>query len=218
VKQTPAPPTIRNSGLSVLVKRGGRPYGRRSTDFEPHRGWRPTLIVLLAVAILDWTVKAVVVATVPLGEFVEIWEGRVAIWHVKNPEMVLGLWGSLPLGGRKTIAVVASLLAFVLLFEVVSRGHRLPPNRRPWAWMFVGAAFGGMLGNLGERALHWGVTDYLSFAWGDLWLPPGNVADLALFGSMPLAVVVIVFELQARNRRRDRRGPASASGHSRSSD
>ena len=64
-----------------------------------------------------------------------------------------------------------------------------------------------MLGNLGERAVHWGVTDYLSFRWGDLWLPPGNVADLALFLSSPSPALVIAFELRGP-RRSGGRGPA----------
>lgn len=177
-------------------------YGRRSTDHQPLHGWRPALLILAAVAALDWITKAAIAARVPLDGFVEVWEGRVAFWHVKNPEMALGLWGNLPLGARQAIAATSAVVAFVLLFEVVARGHRLPPHRRPWAWAFVGTAFGGILGNLGERAFHWNVTDYLSFAWGHLWLPPGNVADLALLASVPLALAVIVFELQARRQRR----------------
>jgi lipoprotein signal peptidase len=184
--------------------RGSRPFGRRRSDHEPKRGWMPALAILLGVAVLDWTAKLAVAATVPLEHFVEVWEGRVAIWHVRNPEMILGLWGNLPLGGRKAIAAVAGLLALLMISEIVTRGHRLPPHRRIWAWIFVGTAFGGILGNLGERAVHWWVTDYLSFAWGDIWLPPGNIADIALFLSIPLAVVVIVFELQARAQRRPR--------------
>jgi lipoprotein signal peptidase len=207
------------SGWRLFRKR--TPYGRRRTDHEPQRGWIPALVLVLCIAALDWAVKLAVAATVPLGEFVEVWQGRVAIWHVRNPEMILGLWGNLPLEGRKAIALVAGLLALLIISEIVSRGHRLPAHRRIWAWIFVGTAFGGILGNLGERAVHWGVTDYLSFAWGDIWLPPGNVADIALFLSIPLVVPVIVFELQARSQRRpqpragDRRGipgPAASAG------
>jgi lipoprotein signal peptidase len=58
-----------------------------------------------------------------------------------------------------------------------------------------------MLGNLGERVVHWGVTDYISFRWGNYWLPPGNIADIALFLSMPLCVPVIVFEMIGRSKR-----------------
>ncbi|HET8656938.1 MAG TPA: signal peptidase II [Longimicrobiaceae bacterium] len=179
--------------------RGG---GRRATDREPNRGWIPSLAIALSVAGLDWMVKWSVASHVPLHGFDVVVPGRVALWHVRNPAMILGLYDGLPLTGRKMIAVGAACLGTLVLFEVLSRGHRLARKRRKWAWLFVGLASGGMLGNLGERAFHWGVTDYLSFRWGDIWLPPGNVADVALFLSVPLAAAVIVFELQARAQRR----------------
>lgn len=192
----------------ATIDRSGRPYGRRSTDGEPHVGWAPTLAVILGVAAIDWITKLTIARTIPVGELVEVWEGRFALWHVQNPEMVLGLWGNVPLESRQVIAVTAGVMAFLLLFEIVGRGHRLPPHRRPWVWAFVGTAFGGMLGNLGERGLHWTVTDFLSFGWGAVWLPPGNVADLALLTSMVLAIPVICFELEARRLRGTHTRPA----------
>lgn len=195
------------SRLQILLRRlhgerrATRTGGRRTTDWEPMHGWRPVLAVALSVAFLDWTVKALIAASIPLGSFVEVWPGRVAFWHVRNDAMILGLWGDIPLVGRKVIAVIAGFVALLLLFQVVGRGHRLPPGKREWAWVFVGLAFGGMLGNLGERVVHWGVTDYLSFHYAGLWLPPGNVADIALFLSIPLSLFVMFFELQARSLR-----------------
>lgn len=184
-------------------RRAVRSGGRRATDFEPKRGWIPALAIALAVAATDWTVKAVVAARVPLYGFEEVVEGKVALWHMRNDAMILGLYGNLPLEYRKTIAAICGILGALLLFEVVSRGHRLPPGRRWWAWLFVGLASGGMLGNLGERVVHWGVTDYLSLHWNGLWLPPGNLADLAIFLSIPVALVVVCFEILARMQRED---------------
>lgn len=181
---------------------------RRRTDREPNRGWIPALGLTGMVALLDWGSKALVSSRIPEGGFAEVWEGRVALWHVRNPEMILGLWGGLPLAGRQAIAAVAAVLAVVLLAQVTRRAHRLLPHRRPWGWLFVGLAAGGMLGNLGERALHWEVTDFLSLAWGGIWLPPGNLADIALFLSIPVAAVVAAFEMEARSLRR--RGGAAA--------
>lgn len=182
-------------------RRRDRGGGRRRTDLEPNRGWVPTLWIASMVAVLDWAVKWAVAQRVPLTGFEEVWTGRVALWHVRNNAMILGLYDSLPLGSRKLIALTAALVGAVLLFEVLGRGHRLPPHRRKWAWLFVGLASGGMLGNLGERVVHWGVTDYLSFQWGEIWLPPGNIADIALFLSIPVAAIVVIFELQARSQR-----------------
>lgn len=174
------------------------------------RGWYPALLLGLCIAAADWTTKALVAHFVPLGDFrLFVGEG-VALWHVRNEAMMLGLWGNLPLGGRKTIAIVAAVVAAIFLVQILGRGHRLRPHERPWAWAFVGLVVGGMLGNLGERALHWGVTDFLSFRWGDIWLPPGNLADVALFLSIPLAVPVAAFETMGRMRRR----PVAAPGNS----
>ncbi len=180
---------------------GRRRPERRRTDREPNRGWVPALSIGVAIALLDWCLKAAIIANLAIGDFVEIWDNRVALWHVRNDAMILGLYGDLPLDYRRAIAILAAVLGALLLFEVIGRGHRLPPRRRPWAWSFVGLVFRGMLGNLGERAIHWGVTDYLSFRVGDIWLPPGNIADLALFLAIPLSAVVMVFEVRARSRR-----------------
>lgn len=175
--------------------------GRRWNDSGPLSGWLSSLRIALAVALLDWTVKAAVAATVPLDRMVEVWDGRVALWHVRNPAMILGLWGGLPLPARQGIALLGAAAGALLLLRVVGRSHRLGPRERPWAWLFAGLMLGGMMGNVGERAVHWGVTDYLSFNWDGIWLPPGNVADVALFLSLPLAGVVAVMELRARSHR-----------------
>jgi lipoprotein signal peptidase len=175
--------------------------GRRAADYEPIRGWRPALLIALGIALLDWGVKAAIIASMPIGHFREVIDGRVAFWHVRNPAMILGLWANLPLAGRKVLAIVAAVVGLLVLLQIVGRAHRLPSHHRRWAWLFVGLVLGGMMGNLGERLVHWGVTDYLSLRWGDYWLPPGNVADIALFLSVPFALPVIVFELMGRRRR-----------------
>ena len=159
-------------------------------------------LIAVGVAIIDWGTKALIVSSIPLGELVVLWEGRIALWHVRNPALVLGLFGDLELTSRKAIVVVLGISSVALLVQVVARSHRLLPPRRRWAWLFSGLLGGGMLGNLGERVLHWGVTDFLSFGWRDLWLPPGNLADVAIILAVPTSILVIVFEFEARARRR----------------
>lgn len=174
---------------------------RRFTDTQPNDGWIPTAIIALSIAGFDWSTKAAVTAFVPLGGLIPILDGRVALWHVRNPALVLGLFGDLPLTNRMVVAALLGIAGVVLLLEVFTRSQRLLPTRRPWSWVFVGLVLGGMLGNLGERVLHWWVTDFLSFRWGDLWLPPGNIADLAILLSLPLAPIIIGFEIEARRGR-----------------
>ncbi len=174
---------------------------RRSTDHEPHRGWKPILLIAAGVALLDWLTKAVIVATIPLNGILVVVDDRFALWHVKNPAMILGLFGDLPLRYRQILAALLAIAGVTLLLQVVTRAQRLLPHRRPWAWAFVGLVLGGMLGNVGERAFFWGITDFISFGWAGIWLPPGNIADLAIFLSIPIALLVIVFEVEARSRR-----------------
>ncbi|MFL5539603.1 MAG: signal peptidase II [Longimicrobiaceae bacterium] len=178
-----------------------RSPGRRASDREPARGLLTPALIALGVAMLDWTTKLLISLTIPMDDLREVIPGRLAFWHVRNPAMALGLWQDLPLGARKAIALVAAVLGAVVLLQIIGRGHRFPRSHRGWAWLFVGLVLGGMLGNLGERVVHWGVTDFISFRWGDYWLPPGNLADLALFLSMPLCVPVILFEFIGRSRR-----------------
>jgi lipoprotein signal peptidase len=188
-------------GERRMADRTGDAPGRRSSDRDPLYGWRPSLLIALTIAALDWGSKAAIHATIPLGGFREVIEGRLAFWHVRNPAMILGLWENLSLDNRKLLAALAAIVAAVVLLQIVGRAHRLPSAHRRWAWLFVGMVAGGMLGNLGERLIHWGVTDFISLRWGAYWLPPGNVADLALFLSIPLTVPLVVFELRERARR-----------------
>lgn len=197
-------------GAVTGERRRTRRGGRRRTDHEPNRGWIAVTALAVPIALVDWAVKWAIIRTMPLDQFRVVLSDRVALWHVKNPALVLGLHGDLPLGWRKALVSLYAVIAILLLVAVLSRGHRLLPHRRKWAWIFLGMVAGGMMGNLGERLLHWSVTDFLSFRWGDLWLPPGNVADLAIVLALPLASCVLLFELEARSLRQARRAEEKA--------
>ncbi|HEX6040771.1 signal peptidase II [Longimicrobium sp.] len=192
---------LRLLGQRRTVNRPDAAPGRRASDVEPLRGWRPALLIGLGIAVVDWITKWMITSSMAIGDFTQVIEGRVAFWHVRNPAMILGLWENFPLGARKVLAVTAAVLGALVLLQIVGRAHRLPRHHRRWAWLFVGMVLGGMMGNLGERLIHWGVTDYLSFRYGEYWLPPGNVADLSLFLSVPMAIPVVLFELMGRARR-----------------
>jgi len=195
---------LRLMGLRRAAPRPGASPGRRASDHEPVRGWIPAAWVGLVVVVLDWSTKAAISFSMSEGQFREVIPDTLAFWYVRNHAMILGLYDNLSLGARKGIAIAAAILGAVTILQILGRGHRLPRFHRLWASVFVGLVFGGMLGNLGERAIHWGVTDFISFRYGPYWLPPGNIADVALFASIPMAIPVIVFELMGRARRRQR--------------
>jgi lipoprotein signal peptidase len=162
----------------------------------------PVLATMTLVASFDWWIKALVRGFIPVDGFVTLWPDRLALWHVENSAMILGLHGDLPLMSRQMITVLASTLALLVLVDVVKRGHRLPAERRRVVWLCAGLASGGMLGNFGERLLYWKVTDFLTVRLGSVWLPPTNLADLAIVASLPLCAAVVRYELEARRRRR----------------
>src|SRR5690606_13988865 len=110
--------------------------GRRRTDNEPNRGWIAVLALAVPIALFDWFVKWTIVQTVPLHEL-HVISDRVAFWHVKNPALVLGLHGDLPLPLRKVLVTIYATIALLLLIAVLSRGHRLLPHRRKWVWIFL---------------------------------------------------------------------------------
>jgi signal peptidase II len=184
-----------------LDRHPDRSPGRREADHAPLRGLRPIAVIAICIALADWASKLAVTLTIPLEALHEVVPGRLAFWHVRNPAMVLGLWENFPLGTRKVIAILAAVLGSLVLVQILGRGQRFPRHQRAWAWVFVGLVLGGMMGNLGERVLHWWVTDFISLRYGEYWLPPGNLADLALFLSMPLSIPVMAFELMGRSRR-----------------
>ncbi len=194
--------TLRAMGFRRAGMRSDASPGRRASDLEPVRGWRPAVAVAAGIVALDWGTKFAVARSIELGGFVEVIPGKVAFWHVRNHAMILGLYENLSLQARKGIALAAAVVATLVILQILGRGHRLPGAQRTYASVFVGVALGGMLGNLGERVIHWGVTDFLSFYWAPYWLPPGNVADIALFLTVPMCLPVMAFELMGRAQRR----------------
>src|SRR5690606_35062101 len=74
---------------------------RRRTDFEANPGWRRAGIIAATVAVTDWTTKALVASVIPLESIRVVWGGRLAFWHVRNPALILGLFGDLSLTSRK---------------------------------------------------------------------------------------------------------------------
>src|SRR5690606_8493302 len=90
-------------GAVTGERRRTRRGGRRRTDHEPNRGWIAVTALAVPIALVDWAVKWAIIRTMPLDQFRVVLSDRVALWHVKNPALVLGLHGDLPLGWRKAL-------------------------------------------------------------------------------------------------------------------
>jgi signal peptidase II len=134
---------------------------------------KPTVLLLTALGILvaDQLSKALVVATVALGERVRVLGDLVQIWHAQNRGASFSL-----LQGATILFLVVSILSL----GMVAYFHRSLRERRLWVHLVLGVILGGTLGNFVDRLRQGYVTDWLSVGIGDLRWPTFNVADSSI--------------------------------------
>ena len=133
--------------------------------------------VLLGVFILDQAAKAILRATLDLGT-----SGREGVFfqfvHHRNEGLVGGSFSSLPL-----VAIIAPPIALAILVYLF---RHLEPSSK-WQAAAYGSIVGGALGNIADRLLFGGVTDFLQFHFYFVpfdfpwqYFPAFNVADAAI--------------------------------------
>ncbi len=160
-----------------------RPARRRTGEIA-------TLLGVAGVVLLaDQVTKAVVAASLALGEHVDVLGTVVQIWHAENSGAAFSLFqGGLPL--FLVVSVVA--LGLVAYFAWSFRGRSL------WIFALLGLLLGGTLGNLVDRLARGGrVIDFVSVGIGDLRWPTFNVAD----SSLDVGIVTLVILLWWLDRR-----------------
>ena len=142
-----------------------------SSDAPRTRGSTEMLalgVTALAILAADQLTKALVVATLGVGERVEVLGDLVVLWHVQNRGAAFSLFQD------------ASILFYVVTlaaFGMIAYFHRALAGRGPWLHVVLGAVLGGTLGNLIDRLRLGYVTDFVSVGIGDLRWPTFNVAD-----------------------------------------
>jgi signal peptidase II len=147
------------------------------------------LIVAVTAVVLaaDQLLKALVRASIDVGERRDLAGSAVRLVHVENEGVAFGrLAGSPVLVG---IVVAAALVALVVY---VSRHLDVPG-----IWLPTGLLLGGAIGNLVDRLARGSVTDYLKFP---NW-PAFNLADVAITTGVVLLLVVVERDARRRERR-----------------
>jgi signal peptidase II len=137
-------------------------------------------VVLLA----DQLSKALVAASIGLGEQVRVLGDLLMLWHVRNTGAAFSLFQ-----GGQVFFLVVTLLAFGLIayFQREFRG------RGALLHVVLGMILGGTLGNLIDRFRLGYVTDFISVGIGDLRWPTWNVADASLVVGIGALVVYLTF-------------------------
>jgi signal peptidase II len=135
------------------------------------------LAVAAAVLAADQVAKEVVGGAIDAGEPIDLVLGFKLV-DVSNRGIAFGLLGG---GGAPVVLATAATLAVLLVWFALDA-------RRPWLWLGVGLLVGGALGNLVDRVLDSGVTDFID---PPLW-PAFNLADVAItFGVAALVLIAL---------------------------
>jgi signal peptidase II len=136
--------------------------------------------ILAAVTIVldQWTKVLARDALIPLGYTGrKVIDGYFLLRYSENTGVAFGMLQNLP-GGRVVLAIIACLaLALVIYYLRRTDATHLKLQ------VALGLVGGGAIGNLVDRILHGGVTDFLVFNLGfwpfNPW-PAFNIADAAL--------------------------------------
>jgi len=132
-----------------------------------------------AVAILDQIVKSYI-RSMPLGERIAEIPGFVQIIHSMNTGAAFSI-----LSGQTILLAVLSLVLLAGMSVYIFTQMNLTKS----AFAAMGCLIGGGLGNLIDRVLFAGVTDYLRLLFFDF--PVFNLADIAITVSIAWLMLLL---------------------------
>lgn len=137
-------------------------------------------LIAITVAVLDQLIKAYV-RSFPLGESILEIPGILSFTHCVNTGAAFSM-----MAGYTSVIVVFSigLLAGIGVYTV-RRLHLTMP-----ALKALSCLAGGGIGNLLDRLLFSGVTDYIRLQFIDF--PVFNLADIAITGSVGVLLILLV--------------------------
>jgi signal peptidase II len=155
----------------------------------PQNRQRAELAVLgltaATVVIADQLSKAVITATLGVGESARVVGDLVMLWHVRNTGAAFSLF-----------QFEGSLLLFyavhVLALGMVAWFGRAFAGRSLWLHAILGLLLGGSIGNLIDRLRQGYVTDFISVGFGDARFPTWNVADAGITTGIVLLIAYLV--------------------------
>jgi signal peptidase II len=159
------------------------------SSLGPQNRQRAELAVLgltaAVIVLADQLSKAVITATLAVGESARVVGDVVMLWHVRNTGAAFSLF-----------QFEGSLLIFyavhVLALGMVAWFHRAFRDRSLWLHTILGLLLGGSIGNLIDRLRQGYVTDFISVGIGDLRFPTWNVADAGITTGIVLLVAYLL--------------------------
>jgi signal peptidase II len=141
------------------------------------------LLTALAILVADQVTKALVVASLAIGEKTQVLGDLVQVWHAQNRGASFSLFQ-----GWSVVFLVVSVLSI----GMVAYFHRSLRDQSPWLHVLLGVILGGTLGNFIDRLRQGYVTDWLSIGIGDTRWPTFNVADSSLVVGIGILVLYLL--------------------------
>ncbi|MBQ7886337.1 MAG: signal peptidase II [Clostridia bacterium] len=136
-------------------------------------------LIALAVIVLDQITKAYV-REFPLGETFFEMPGLLSLTHCVNSGAAFSM-----LSGHPALLAFLSLALLALIWTYAVKKLRLSVA----GWAAFACLVGGGVGNLLDRLLFSGVTDYIRLRFIDF--PVFNLADIAITGSIAVLLILL---------------------------
>lgn len=143
--------------------------------------------IALVVAALDQAVKALV-RNMPVGKTLFVIPGIVELTHQVNTGAAFSM-----LSGRPVFLAVISAVLLAVMYVYAQKQMHLTSA----AWIAIGCLIGGGIGNLLDRVLLSGVTDYIRLLFLDF--PVFNLADIAITCSIAILIILLITDRLEEN-------------------
>lgn len=147
------------------------------------------LILTFAVVFLDRLSKAAIEAKTSEGWRHEIMRDFVYLVHSRNPGIAFSMFADSASPWVRWILVAGSLLVIAILAWYLVAGSGVSAR----AAAGLALLLGGATGNLTDRILHGGVTDFFEVWFGSYRYPAFNVADSAITIGAILILLDVLF-------------------------
>jgi signal peptidase II len=112
-------------------------------------------LVIAAIVAVDWITKALVQQRLPLHDRQPLIEGLLSFMHTMNTGISWGFFKNLP------EAVRLPLIALLTLVGIGVAVWMMWDTHDRWQQIAGALVLGGALGNLGDRLVNGGVTDFI---------------------------------------------------------
>lgn len=153
---------------------------------ERRWGW---LWLMLAVVAADRATKTIFEVYTAADFHRELVRNFVYLVHSRNPGIGFGLLADSASSWVRVAIIVGQLLVMAALAWLLVAG----PAGGRWARGGLALILGGAAGNLVDRLLHGGVTDFFEVLIGSYHWPAFNLADTAITVGATLVILELLF-------------------------